>query len=201
MRKLRVELAEGKNISPSDLTGFADPYCVVTLLGGDNEQHFKSRVVKQSLNPEWNEEFDFKLEDHVQHTLQFELFDKDKFSKDDFIGRAEVAVETLKEGKVYTVWLKLDGGSGEIKVKIHLSDANGLFTNYAVASTPASPNSPPSHSSPFSYSAPPNSGPPPKIANLSPSNQNPNQKITYAIPRNAPQSISYDPAPTPSNAF
>jgi Ca2+-dependent lipid-binding protein len=36
-----------------DLSGLSDPYCVFTL----NEQVVKSKVLKKTLNPKWNEEF------------------------------------------------------------------------------------------------------------------------------------------------
>jgi Ca2+-dependent lipid-binding protein len=36
-----------------DLNGLSDPYCIVKL----GAQNVKSKVVKKSVNPKWDEEF------------------------------------------------------------------------------------------------------------------------------------------------
>ena len=70
-----------------------DPYLQVEV-GSVKE---RSRVVKNSLNPEWN----FICEIPVEHTgaqgVKISFFDKDILSKDDFIGSCQETLEFLKE--------------------------------------------------------------------------------------------------------
>lgn len=40
-----------------------------------------SQVVRNNLNPEWNESFFFMVEDAVQDVLMAEIWDKDPFGK------------------------------------------------------------------------------------------------------------------------
>ena len=79
LRALHVEVCEAKELKDKDAVGKGDPY-VVLKCGG---QEHKTAVKKGTNNPVWHEKFTFKQPGPV---IEVEVWDKDKFSKDDFIG-------------------------------------------------------------------------------------------------------------------
>ncbi|KVH88028.1 Arf GTPase activating protein [Cynara cardunculus var. scolymus] len=54
----------------------------------------KTRVIKNCLNPVWNEKLMLSIPDNVP-LLKVSVFDKDKFTTDDFMGEAEIDIEPL----------------------------------------------------------------------------------------------------------
>ena len=94
-----VKLLEGKNLIVKDLTS-SDPYCVLTI--GSQSQKSKTRY--KTLNPTYNESFDFSWNGMDQ--LMVEVYDKDELTKDDHMGKAEVTLEPLlrETGVVMKDW-------------------------------------------------------------------------------------------------
>lgn len=70
----------------------SDPYCKLLLYPStdtNSKSAFKTTVKKNTLQPEFNEEFTFQnihLQDLIGKTLQILVFDKDVGKKDDYIG-------------------------------------------------------------------------------------------------------------------
>uniref|UniRef100_A0A8C4Z2S9 Extended synaptotagmin-like protein 1b n=1 Tax=Gadus morhua TaxID=8049 RepID=A0A8C4Z2S9_GADMO len=62
--------------------GKSDPYVKVTV----GEHAFKSHVVKENLNPTWNEMYEVVLSSQAGQEIHFESYDKD-LDADDFLGR------------------------------------------------------------------------------------------------------------------
>ena len=50
---LRCKVHAGKDLKAMDFVGTSDPYCVIKL----GEQVVKTKVVKKTLNPKWEEQF------------------------------------------------------------------------------------------------------------------------------------------------
>nr|ABK23581.1 unknown [Picea sitchensis] len=65
----------------------------------------KTGVKKRNLNPVWDEEHTFTIasvSDHDRYLLTVEVWDEDRFTRDDFMGRAEIDLKPLfqeEEGK------------------------------------------------------------------------------------------------------
>ncbi|KAK8377909.1 hypothetical protein O3P69_014090 [Scylla paramamosain] len=74
-----------------DVTGSSDPYVKVYLLP-DRKKKFCTKVHRRNLNPEFNETFVFSVGwgELKDCTLQFSVYDFDRFSRNDLIGQVVV---------------------------------------------------------------------------------------------------------------
>ncbi|KAJ8562284.1 hypothetical protein K7X08_011575 [Anisodus acutangulus] len=113
---LSVTVISADDLAPTDLMGKADPYVVVTMK--KNETKNKTRVVPESLNPVWNQTFDFVVEDGLHDMLIIEVWDHDTFGKD-YMGRCILTLtRVLMEGE-YKETFELDGAKSG-KLNLHL---------------------------------------------------------------------------------
>ncbi|XP_011078421.1 synaptotagmin-5 [Sesamum indicum] len=113
---LSVTVISADDLPPADLMGKADPYVVLTMK--KTEMKNKTRVVNDSLNPVWNQTFDFVVEDGLHDMLILELWDHDTFGKD-LMGRCILTLtRVLLEGE-YKDTIPLDGAkSGTINLHL-----------------------------------------------------------------------------------
>lgn len=129
---LRVHLLEAENLIAKDnfmggmIKGKSDPYVVVRA-GGKSVQ---TRVIKENLNPRWDQAFEILVTDVPGQDIEFQVFDKD-IDKDDFLGRCKIPVKTILKQKTIAEWLPLEEvKSGKLHVKVeclsHLTDAAQL---------------------------------------------------------------------------
>jgi len=101
---LLVSVVEARNLAAMDKGGTSDPYCVVKSTF--NKQSFKTSVIKKTVTPSWNQQFTFYTSEPVGHVL-VKIWDKDRWSSDDFLGEVAVPVKALKNGKVLEEWYTL----------------------------------------------------------------------------------------------
>lgn len=103
---LSVTVISAENLPAVDLMGKADPYVVFTMK--KSETRNKTRVVNDSLNPVWNQTFDFVVEDGLHEMLIAEVWDHDTFGKD-YMGRCILTLtRVILEGE-YKDCFELDG--------------------------------------------------------------------------------------------
>ncbi|PIA42311.1 hypothetical protein AQUCO_02000036v1 [Aquilegia coerulea] len=76
---LSVTVISAEDLPAADIMGKADPYIVLHMK--KTEAKNKTRVVNESLNPVWNQTFDFVVEDGLHDMLILELYDHDTFGK------------------------------------------------------------------------------------------------------------------------
>lgn len=76
---LAVTVVAAEDLPAVDFMGKADPFVVITLKKAEAKS--KTRVVPDSLNPVWNQTFDFVVEDALHDLLILEVWDHDKFGK------------------------------------------------------------------------------------------------------------------------
>ncbi|KAL3623966.1 Synaptotagmin-5 [Castilleja foliolosa] len=113
---LSVTVISAEDLAPADLMGKADPYAVITLKKTESKQ--KTRVVNESLNPVWNQTFDFVVEDGLHDMLIIEIWDHDTFGKDYMGRRILTLTKVLLEGE-YKDSFPLDGvKSGTINLHL-----------------------------------------------------------------------------------
>ncbi|KAL8248299.1 hypothetical protein R6Q59_005167 [Mikania micrantha] len=86
---IKVKVVRGTNLVIRDVRS-SDPYVMLSL----GSQSVKTRVIKNNLNPVWNEKLMLSIPEDVP-PLKVNVFDKDKFSTDDPMGEAEIDLEPL----------------------------------------------------------------------------------------------------------
>lgn len=93
---LLVTLLKALDLPAKDLCGSSDPYVKVYLLP-DRKCKFQTRVHRKTLNPTFDETFQFAVpyEQLSTRKLHLSIFDFDRFSRHDMIG--EVILENLFE--------------------------------------------------------------------------------------------------------
>ncbi|CAB3226080.1 unnamed protein product [Arctia plantaginis] len=113
-----IVLVEAKNLPAMDLdTRSSDPYCKFRL----GNEKYKSKVVWKSLHPSWLEQFDLHLYDDQEQVLEVTVWDKDKQTKDDFLGRCSIDLSQLEREKTHNMWKDLEDGNGQIFLLLTIS--------------------------------------------------------------------------------
>ncbi|XP_040433928.1 LOW QUALITY PROTEIN: extended synaptotagmin-1 [Falco naumanni] len=117
---LRIHLLEAQDLIAKDnffkgvVRGRSDPYARLRVAGST----FRSCVVKEDLNPRWNEVYEVIVDNVPGQDVEFDLFDKD-IDKDDFLGRCKVPLRRVLSGRVVDEWLPLeDVKSGRLHVRL-----------------------------------------------------------------------------------
>lgn len=72
-----------------------------------NWWHFLLFFQNNDLNPIWNENFEFEVEDVSSQHLTVRIFDDEGVQASELIGCAQFPLSSLEPGKVKEVWLKL----------------------------------------------------------------------------------------------
>jgi len=106
-------MGKAAGLRPADWNGKSDPY-VVCHVQGRQKSGFKTRVIKKTLEPEWNEEHD--IVDYVPgEALQFNVWDHDYVSRDDRLGHAMLASAEISGGFEGTISL-FDAGHADARL-------------------------------------------------------------------------------------
>ncbi|KAK2825080.1 hypothetical protein Q7C36_019007 [Tachysurus vachellii] len=115
---LRIHLKEAQALIAKDsfmggmVKGKSDPYVKIRV-GGTT---FKSRVIKENLNPVWNELYEVILTALPGQEVQFDLYDKD-VDQDDFLGRFKLSLSDIISSQFTDQWYDLN----EVKSgRVHL---------------------------------------------------------------------------------
>uniref|UniRef100_A0A7N9AUS9 Intersectin 2b n=1 Tax=Mastacembelus armatus TaxID=205130 RepID=A0A7N9AUS9_9TELE len=119
--RLLVTILEATELKAAKPNGKSNPYCEVTM----GAQIFTSRTLNDTLNPKWNFNCQFHIKDLYQDVLCITIFERDQFSPDDFLGRTEVPVATIKKelenkGPVTRRLLLHEVPTGEVWVRLDL---------------------------------------------------------------------------------
>lgn len=106
---LRIHLVEAQSLIAKDnlmggmVKGKSDPYVKIRVGG----LAFKSQVIKENLNPIWNELYEVILTQLPGQEVEFDLYDKD-IDQDDFLGRVKVSLRDLISAQFTDQWYTLN---------------------------------------------------------------------------------------------
>ena len=115
MGKLRVDILDGVDLPSADRNGKSDPYCKFELNG---EEVFKTKVVKKTLAPVWNESFEIDVPSRTAGKFNVNVYDYDFADKPDFLGAADINLDQLEPFKASESTYMLDGKSGRVRVRM-----------------------------------------------------------------------------------
>lgn len=108
-----VVLVEGRNLAIRDSCGTSDPYVILRL--GDKK--YSSTIKYKTLNPVWKEKFTFQI--HADEALHCDVWDKDKFLRDDPLGNVVLHLGKYASTQVVDVWVPLENVEcGELHFQI-----------------------------------------------------------------------------------
>ncbi|XP_072511099.1 extended synaptotagmin-1 [Notamacropus eugenii] len=117
---LRIHVLEAQDLIAKDrflgglVKGKSDPYVKLRVSG----KSFRSRVVREELNPRWNEVFEVIVTAIPGQELEVDVFDKD-LDKDDFLGRCKVSLTKVLSSGFMDEWLPLeDVPSGRLHLRL-----------------------------------------------------------------------------------
>ncbi|XP_071275757.1 LOW QUALITY PROTEIN: extended synaptotagmin-1 [Agelaius tricolor] len=129
---VRVSLVAARALRSKDrflgglVQGRSDPYALLRV----GTQAATSRVIGDSLDPVWDEMYEFMVHEVPGQELEVELFDKDP-DKDDLLGRMKLDLGEVLRARVMDEWFPLqEGGQGRLHLRLEwlslLSDASKL---------------------------------------------------------------------------
>lgn len=132
---LAVGVLQAEELPGMDMCGTSDPYVKVYLMP-DKKKKFETKVHRKTLNPVFNETFNFKLPyaEITTKTLVFAVYDFDRFSKHDQIGEVRIPLNTIDLAQTIEEWRNLtkvetDGGQlGDICFSLRYVPTAGKLT-------------------------------------------------------------------------
>ena len=111
--KVRITVLGGQHLLPMDRWGTSDPY--VRVMQGGKCLH-RTPEKRRTLNPVWNNQFSICVENTFA-PIVFQVFDKNLFESDTFMGQGEVNIAGFELDKPCELTLHLEDGEGENQVR------------------------------------------------------------------------------------
>ncbi|KAL5614898.1 hypothetical protein BROUX41_004977 [Berkeleyomyces rouxiae] len=115
MGTMRVDLISGHDLPAADRNGKSDPFVKFEMNG---MEIFKSKTIKKTLNPVWNENFEANVLDRIGADLVANVYDYDFADKPDFLGAGKVDLSDLEPFRPMQKKIALEGAKGHIVVRI-----------------------------------------------------------------------------------
>lgn len=105
---IRMNVIEANELVKMDSVlkgGAADPYLLLEV----GAQEFRTKTMKNTLTPVWNEVFEACVDNDEGQEIQLKMFDEEKTGKDSSMGTLEIGITSVAEQGVRDLWLPLDG--------------------------------------------------------------------------------------------
>ena len=104
--KVRITVLSGRHLLPMDRWGTSDPY--VKVMQGEKCLH-RTPEKRRTLSPVWNNQFNICMENTFT-PIVFQVFDKNLFEADAFMGQGEVNIGGFELDKPCELTLHLEDG-------------------------------------------------------------------------------------------
>ncbi|KAJ8949692.1 hypothetical protein NQ314_008155, partial [Rhamnusium bicolor] len=103
---LVVHLIEAHDLAGSDQGGFNDPYVRIALLPEVDSRKRQTTIHRNDANPLFDQHFKFPVshEDLQSKTLILQVFDYDRFSRNDVIGEVTMTMNEFDIGSSIEIW-------------------------------------------------------------------------------------------------
>ncbi len=124
---LQLSIISARGLLAADRNGLSDPYCMVPkgFLTDTRGREIRTKVIRKTLTPEWNEVFEFWVPDVREFHFQISVWDWD-LGKHDSLGfavvRSQDFLEFQNKGRQRKL-LQIEDGEGELFVELAASEA------------------------------------------------------------------------------
>jgi Ca2+-dependent lipid-binding protein len=115
--RAQIEFLDAENLLSADRNGKSDPFVSVSLGG---TELFKSKVVKKTLNPTWNEGTTLPIPSRCRSDLELKVFDWDRAAKNDLIGTAKLDISKVQPLHSEIVHFQLNP-QGSVRARVTFS--------------------------------------------------------------------------------
>ncbi|KAH3672034.1 hypothetical protein WICMUC_004481 [Wickerhamomyces mucosus] len=115
--RAQIEFLDAENLKSADKNGKSDPF--VTLEIGEIKL-FKSKVVKKSLNPSWNENTTVPIPSRSRNQIILKVWDWDRAAENDLLGSVNLDISNVKPLTPEIVTFKLDT-QGTVRTRVTFS--------------------------------------------------------------------------------
>ncbi|CAJ1004820.1 putative C2 domain containing protein [Leishmania naiffi] len=115
MGRVELTVCAARRLHDCQLIGLPDPFVRLTM----GEKRYKTQVVKNDLNPEWNETFRFQIADEMSDQIRLEVWNKGTYS-DDLMGYYTLSLGGLTKGVVKDQWHMLEKSKTQAELHVRL---------------------------------------------------------------------------------
>lgn len=102
---LKIDILDAQHLLAMDPNGKSDPYVEGYL---NNNRVFKTKIVKKTLNPTFNETFSIPIKSKQRQQLCLKLFDWDLTGNDDKLGSVKIDLHKIPIGENLSATCNLD---------------------------------------------------------------------------------------------
>ncbi|KAH7384320.1 phosphatidylserine decarboxylase-domain-containing protein [Phaeosphaeria sp. MPI-PUGE-AT-0046c] len=135
---LRANVIKGSGLAAKDRSGTSDPYLILSL----GEAKEATPTINKTLNPEWNTVLDLPIAGEQSLLLEVCCWDKDRFSKHDYMGEFDVILEDLfadGHAQQKPQWYRLESRRNGRKTSVVTGE---ILIQFALVDT-SNPSAPP----------------------------------------------------------
>lgn len=117
MGNLTVTLVRAKNLPAADRSGLSDPFFVFKVNGKDV---YKSEVIKKTLDPEYNEQFNVPINSRAEDEMTLEVFDWNQIGGSKSLGTGVINLQSIQPvlPNEFMIPLQSKFNQGEVLVRI-----------------------------------------------------------------------------------